>query len=76
MATVKEANYAKFDVSVDVHVKLGDPRKVIRQLEVRFLPHTGKTKNCGFLYPEKEDEAAGAEYVGLDELLKSSRWMD
>jgi large subunit ribosomal protein L1 len=41
MATVKEANYAKFDASVDVHVKLGvDPRKADQAIRGTVsLPH-------------------------------------
>ena len=70
MATVKEANYAKFDASVDVHVKLGvDPRKADQAIRgtVSPPPEPEKRKLLRFLYPEKEDEdkAAGAEYVGL-----------
>lgn len=84
MATVKEANYAKFDASVDVHVKLGvDPRKADQAIRGTVsLPHgTGKTKTVAvFCTPEKEDEAkaAGAEYVGLDELIEkvAAGWTD
>ncbi len=84
MAVVKEANYAKFDASVDVHIKLGvDPRKADQAIRGTVsLPHgTGKSKTVAvFCTPEKEDEAkaAGAEYVGLDELIDkvAGGWTD
>ena len=84
MAVVKDANYAKFDASVDVHIKLGvDPRKADQAIRGTVsLPHgTGKTKTVAvFCTPEKEDEAkaAGAEYVGLDELIDkvAAGWTD
>lgn len=84
MAAVKDANYAKFDASVDVHVKLGvDPRKADQAIRGTVsLPHgTGKSKTVAvFCTPDKEDEAkaAGAEYVGLDELIDkvAGGWTD
>jgi len=75
MAVVKDANYAKFDASVDLHIKLGvDPRKADQAIRGTVsLPHgTGKSKTVAvFCTPEKEEEAraAGAEFVGLDELI-------
>ena len=47
MALVKDVNTAKFNASVDVHVRLGiDPRKADQALRGTVsLPHgTGKTK--------------------------------
>lgn len=84
MAVVKDANYAKFDASVDVHIKLGvDPRKADQAIRGTVsLPHgTGKSKTVAvFCTPEKEDEAraAGAEFVGLDELIDkvAGGWTD
>lgn len=84
MATVKEANTAKFDASVDLHIRLGiDPRKADQALRGTVsLPHgTGKTKSVAvFCTPDKEEEAkaAGADYVGLDELVKKVQdgWTD
>ena len=76
MALVKEVNTAKFDASVDVHVRLGiDPRKADQALRGTVsLPHgTGKSKTVlVFCTPDKEEEAkaAGADYVGLDELIQ------
>ncbi len=84
MALVKEVNTAKFDASVDVHVRLGiDPRKADQALRGSVsLPHgTGKTKTVAvFCTPDKEEEAkaAGADYVGLDELIAKVQggWTD
>jgi len=75
MAMVKEVNTAKFDASVDLHIRLGiDPRKADQALRGTVsLPHgTGKTKRVAvFCTPDKEQEAkdAGADFVGLDELI-------
>ncbi len=84
MALVKEVNTAKFDASVDLHIKLGvDPRKADQAIRGTVtLPHgTGKTKKVLVLCtPDKEEEAkaAGADYVGLDEyVLKIQQgWTD
>ena len=76
MALVKEVNTAKFDASVDIHVKLGiDPRKADQAIRrTAALPNgTGKTKVVAvFCTPDKEAEAkeAGADFVGLDELVQ------
>ncbi len=81
---VKKVNYANFDASVDMDVRLGvDPRKANQMVRgVVTLPHgTGKTVRvlvlCG---PDKEDEAkeAGADYVGLDEYVEKIKggWTD
>ena len=70
-ALVKEVNTAKFDASVDLHIRLGvDPRKADQAIRGTVaLPHgTGKTKRVLVLCPpEKEAEAtaAGADYAGL-----------
>ncbi|KAA3634323.1 MAG: 50S ribosomal protein L1 [Bacteroidetes bacterium] len=85
MALVKEINTAKkFDASVDVHVRLGvDPRKPDQGIRGTVnLPHgTGKTKRVMVLCtPDKEQEAkdAGADHVGLDELIQKVQggWTD
>jgi len=66
----QEVNTAKFDASVDVHVRLGiDPRKADQALRGTVtLPHgTGKTKRVlAFVTPDKEQEAldAGADFDG------------
>ncbi|MEL7122288.1 MAG: 50S ribosomal protein L1 [Bacteroidota bacterium] len=84
MSIVKDVNTAKFDASVDVHVRLGvDPRKADQALRGTVsLPNgTGKTKRVlVFCTPDKEQEAkdAGADYVGLDEFIKKVQdgWTD
>ena len=84
MALVKEVNTAKFDASVDLHVRLGvDPRKADQAIRGTVtLPNgTGKTKKVLVLCtPDKEDEAkeAGADHVGLDEYITKIQqgWTD
>jgi large subunit ribosomal protein L1 len=84
MVLVKEVNTAKFNASVDVHVRLGvDPRKPDQALRGTVsLPHgTGKTKTVlVFCTPDKEAEAraAGADYVGLDDMIAKVQagWTD
>ncbi len=84
MALVKEVNTAKFDASIDLHIRLGvDPRKADQAIRGTVsLPHgTGKTKRVMvFCTPDKEEEAkaAGADYVGLDELIQKVQggWTD
>ena len=84
MALVKEVNLTKFDASVDLHIKLGvDPRKADQAIRgTAALPNgTGKTKRVVvFCTPDKEAEAkeAGADFVGLDELVQKVQggWLD
>ncbi len=84
MDLVKEVNIAKFDASVDLHIRLGiDPRKADQALRgTTNLPHgTGKTKRVlVFCTPDKEQEAkdAGADHVGLDDLITQIQggWTD
>ncbi|HRE63765.1 MAG TPA: 50S ribosomal protein L1, partial [Ferruginibacter sp.] len=81
---VKEINTTKFDSSVDIHVRLGvDPKKADQAIRGTVsLPHgTGKTKKVLVLCtPDKEAEAnaAGADFVGLDEFIQKieSGWTD
>lgn len=83
-ALVKEVNTAKFDASVDLHIRLGvDPRKADQAIRgTTTLPHgTGKSKRVLVLCtPDKEAEAkeAGADYVGLDEFVTKIQggWTD
>jgi large subunit ribosomal protein L1 len=84
MALVKDVNTAKFDASVDVHVRLGiDPRKADQALRGTVsLPHgTGKTKKVLVMStPDRESDAmaAGADYFGLEEYIKKFQegWLD
>lgn len=81
---VKDVNIAKFDASVDLHIRLGvDPKKADQAVRGTVtLPHgTGKTKKVLVLCtPEKEAEAkaAGADFVGLDEYITKIEggWVD
>ncbi len=84
MPLVKEVNTAKFDASVDLHIRLSvDPRKADQSIRGTVsLPHgTGKTKTVlVFCTPDKEEEAkaAGADYVGLDDMIAKVQggWTD
>lgn len=81
---VKEVNYAKFDASFDIDVRLGvDPRKSNQMVRgVVTLPHgTGKSVRVLVLCnPDAEAaaKAAGADYVGLDEYIEKIKggWTD
>ena len=83
-ALLKEITFTKFDASVDIDVRLGvDPRKANQMVRgVVTLPHgTGKQVRVLVLCtPEKEAEAqaAGADYVGLDEFVDKIKagWTD
>lgn len=81
---VKEITTTKFDSSVDLDVRLGvDPRKADQMVRgVVALPHgTGRDlKVLVLCTPDKEAEAkeAGADYVGLDDLIQKIEggWLD
>ncbi|CAM1374129.1 50S ribosomal protein L1 [Tenacibaculum xiamenense] len=83
-ALIKDITKVKFDASVDLAVRLGvDPRKANQMVRgVVTLPHgTGKdVKVLALVTPDKEAEAqaAGADYVGLDEYLQKIKggWTD
>ena len=76
---------AKFDESIEAHIKLGvDSRHADQQVRgVVVLPHgTGKTLRV-LVFAKgdkvKEAEAAGADYVGSEELvtkIQSENWFD
>ncbi len=83
-ALVKEITTTKFDASFDIDVRLGvDPRKANQMVRgVVSLPNgTGKQVRVLCLCtPDKEAEAqaAGADYVGLDEYINKIKggWTD
>src|SRR5260370_3752587 len=76
ISLLKKINYFKLDPTVEVHMKLGvDPRHADQQVRgIAMLPAgTGKAvKVLVFAQGEKvaEAEAAGADFVGLDDLIK------
>ncbi len=81
---VKEITFTKFDASIDLDVRLGvDPKKADQMVRgVVSLPH-GIGKDVRVLVlctPDKEEEAkaAGADYVGLDDLIEKIEggWTD
>lgn len=81
---IKDLKSAKFDETVEVHMKLGiDPKKSDQMIRGSVnLPYgTGrKVKVLVFAVGEKakEAEGAGAEYVGADDLIKKIKegWLD
>lgn len=84
IALFKETATAKFDESMEVHIRLGvDPRHADQQVRSTVvLPHgTGKTKRVLVLAmgeKVKEAEEAGADFVGGEELVAkiSGGWFD
>ena len=80
-----EASKAKFDETVEVHIKLGvDGRHADQQVRGAIvLPHgTGKTKKV-LVFAKgpkaQEAEAAGADYVGAEEMaqkIQTENWFD
>ena len=81
---VKETSSKNYDASIDVAIRLGvDPRKADQLVRGTVsLPNgTGKTVRVGvFAQGEKatEAEAAGADFVGTDELVEKIQggWTD
>src|SRR5947208_11748084 len=84
VSLLKKISYVNFDPTVEVHMKLGvDPRHADQMVRgVAMLPAgTGKeVKVLVFAQGEKanEAEAAGADFVGLDDLIKQIEggWLD
>ena len=76
---------ANFDETIELHVRLGvDPRQADQQVRgVLVLPHgTGKTKRVLVIAKGAKADAAvaaGAEYVGAEELIakiQNENWFD
>lgn len=85
LALALQTAKAKFDETVEVHIKLGvDGRHADQQVRGAIvLPHgTGKTKKV-LVFAKgdkaKEAEEAGAEFVGAEEMaqkIQSENWFD
>ena len=81
---VKDITTTKFDASIDLDIRLGvDPRKADQMVRgVVALPHgTGRdVRVLALVTPDKEKDAteAGADHVGLDEMIKKIEggWLD
>jgi large subunit ribosomal protein L1 len=73
---VTETNPAKFDASVEIHVRLGvDPRQADQNIRSTVsLPHgTGKTVRVAVFAPSEQHadaKKAGADIAGEDDFLK------
>ena len=85
VSVILETAKAKFDETIEMHVRLGvDPRQADQQVRgVLVLPHgTGKTKRVLVIAKgAKADaaQAAGADYVGAEELIakiQNESWFD
>ena len=85
VSTVLETAKAKFDETIELHVRLGvDPKQADQQVRgVLVLPHgTGKeVKVLVLAKGEKADEAkaAGADFVGAEEMIQkiqTENWFD
>ena len=76
LAIIKNVAFAKFDETVEVHMRLGvDPRHADQMVRGTIvLPHgTGKTMRVAVIAAGekiKDAEAAGAEIVGGDDLVE------
>ena len=85
MGLVVDTAKAKFDETIELHVRLGvDPRQADQQVRgVLVLPNgTGKSKKVLVIAKgEKADvaQAAGADYVGAEEMvqkIQTENWFD
>ncbi len=80
----KKVAYARFDETVELHLRMGvDPRNANQQVRgVAFLPHGLGRKVRVLVFTQGEGEkiaqAAGADFVGGDELIKriEDGWLD
>jgi len=78
---VKSMAYAKFDETIELHIKL-NLKKSQSVRDTVVLPHQfrGDKKILVFCKPEKESEAkeAGAAFIGADELIEKVKggWTD
>ena len=85
MDLIRKTSKAKFDETIEVHIKLGvDGRHADQQVRGAIvLPHgTGKSKKV-LVFAKgpkaQEAEAAGADYVGAEEMaqkIQTENWFD
>ncbi len=84
IALVKKTSYAKFDATVEAHMRMGlDPRKADQQIRSTVqLPHgTGKEVRV-LVFAEGEGARAaqesGADFVGSDDMVQKIQggWME
>lgn len=81
---IKKGSFAKFDETVDVCIRLGvDPRKADQMIRGALVLPNGLGKSVRVLVfakgeKAKEAEAAGADYVGADDLAEKIKggWFD
>lgn len=81
---VQKTSYAKFDSTVEVHMKMGvDPRHADQQIRSVVLLPSGTGKKVRILVFSEGDAArtameAGADYVGSDEFIQKIQggWLD
>lgn len=84
VSLVKQTAKAKFDETIELHVRLGvDPRHADQQVRgTVVLPHgTGKTKTVLVICKSdkvKEAEDAGADFVGAEDMIAKIQggWFD
>ena len=84
IATVKKTATAKFDETIELHVRLGvDSRHADQQVRGSVvLPHgTGKTKTVLVIAKDdkaKEAQEAGADFVGAEDMIAKIQggWFD
>ncbi len=80
----KKMAHARFDETVELHLRMGlDPRNATQQVRgVTLLPHGLGKKTRVLVFAQGEGvkiaEAAGADFVGSDELIKKIEdgWLD
>jgi large subunit ribosomal protein L1 len=80
----KQACYAKFDETVELHLRMGvDPRSADQQVRgVVLLPHGLGKKTRVIIFAQGEAiklaEEAGADYIGTDDIIKKIEdgWYD
>ena len=80
-ALVKELHFAKFDETVEVHIRLNLKKsQSVRDTVVLPNQFRGEKKILVFCKPDKEKEAleAGAAFAGADELIEKIKggWLD